>query len=70
MSDVLRITEGVAAGRNADIAMDLNAVAARVSFEWLRRGVEKVDELVDSYAGISRNPSALDAWAVDMLSTK
>jgi len=70
LSDVLRITEGVPAGRNADIDNELKAVAARVSFEWLRRAVEKVDELVELVRRNIQKSIALDAWAVDMLSTK
>jgi DNA polymerase-3 subunit delta' len=70
LSDVLRMTEGAPAVRNADIGNDLRAVAARVSFEWLRRAVEKVDELVDLVRRNIQKSIALDAWAVDMLSTK
>ncbi len=70
LSDVLRLTEGVPAGRNADINGDLQAVAARVSFDWLRRAVEKVDELVELVRRNIQKSIALDAWAVDMLSTK
>ena len=70
LSDVLRITEGVPAVRNADIGNELQAVAARVSFDWLRRAVEKVDELVDLVRRNIQKSIALDAWAVDMLSTK
>ena len=70
LSDVLRITEGVPAGPNADIGNELKAVAARVSFDWLRRAVEKVDELVELVRRNIQKSIALDAWAVDMLSTK
>ena len=70
LGDVLRITEGVPAGRNADIGNELQAVAARVSFDWLRRAVEKVDELVELVRRNIQKSIALDAWAVDMLSTK
>ncbi len=70
LGDVLRITEGAASGRNADISSELKAVAARVSLEWLRRAVEKVDELVDLVRRNIQKSIALDAWAVDMLSTK
>jgi DNA polymerase-3 subunit delta' len=70
LSDVLRITEGVPAGRNADIGNELKAVAARVSFDWLRRAVEKVDELVELVRRNIQKSIALDAWAVDMLSTR
>src|SRR5580698_2787318 len=70
LSDVLRITEGVPPGRNADIGNELKAVAARVSFDWLRRAVEKVDELVVLVRRNIQKCFSLDAWAVDMLSTR
>ena len=70
LGDVLRISEGVPAGRNADISTDLHAVASRVSFDWLRRAVEKVDTLVELVRRNIQKSIALDAWAVDMLSTK
>lgn len=70
LGDVLRISEGLPAGANADIASDLQAVAARVSFDWLRRAVEKVDTLVDLVRRNIQKSIALDAWAVDMLSTR
>jgi DNA polymerase-3 subunit delta' len=70
LGDVLRISEGVPASRNADISTDLQAVATRVSFDWLRRAIEKVDTLVELVRRNIQKSIALDAWAVDMLSTK
>jgi DNA polymerase-3 subunit delta' len=70
LSDVLRLSQGVPAARNADIGADLDLIAARVSFDWLRRAVEKVDELVDLVRRNIQKSIALDAWAADMLSTK
>jgi DNA polymerase III subunit delta' len=70
LGDVLRITEGMPAGRNSDIGGELQAVATRVTFDWLRRAVEKVDELVELVRRNIQKSIALDAWAVDMLSTK
>jgi DNA polymerase-3 subunit delta' len=70
LGDVLRLAEGVPSLRNADIAADLQNIATKVSFDWLRRAVEKVDELVDLVRRNIQKSIALDAWAVDMLSTK
>jgi DNA polymerase-3 subunit delta' len=70
LSDVLRLAHGVPAGRNADIGSELQAIAQKVSFDWLRRGVEKVDLLVDLVRRNIQKSIALDAWAVDMLSTR
>jgi DNA polymerase III subunit delta' len=70
LSDVLRLAHGVPAGRNADLGTELQAIAQKVSFEWLRRAVEKVDLLVDLVRRNIQKSIALDAWAVDMLSTR
>jgi DNA polymerase-3 subunit delta' len=70
LGDVLGIQENVASVRNADIASELEAIAQRISFDWLRRAVEKVDELVELVRRNIQKSIALDAWAADMLSTK
>ena len=70
LSDILRLSQGVAATRNADVTMDLNSIATRVSFDWIRRATEKVDELVDLVRRNIQKSIALDAWAASMLSTK
>jgi DNA polymerase-3 subunit delta' len=70
LSDVLRLSHGVPAARNADIRAELEAVAAHVTFDWLRRAIEKVDQLVELVRRNIQKSIALDAWAVDMLSTK
>jgi DNA polymerase-3 subunit delta' len=70
LSDVLRLSEGIPAGPNADIGMELQAIARKVSFDWLRRAVEKVDQLVELVRRNIQKSIALDAWAVDMLSTR
>jgi DNA polymerase-3 subunit delta' len=70
LGDLLCIQESVPSVRNADIAPELEAIAQRVSFDWLRRAVEKVDELVELVRRNIQKSIALDAWAADMLSTK
>jgi hypothetical protein len=50
--------------------MELQAIARKVSFDWLRRAVEKVDQLVELVRRNIQKSIALDAWAVDMLSTR
>jgi DNA polymerase-3 subunit delta' len=66
LSDVLRLSEGFPAGRNADISADLQAVAQKVSFDWLRHAVEKVDLLVELVRRNIQKSIALDAWAVEL----
>jgi DNA polymerase-3 subunit delta' len=67
LSDVLRLWHGAPAGGNADIGAELQAVAKRVSFEWLRHAVERVDELVELVRRNIQKSIALDAWAVELL---
>lgn len=66
LSDVLRLAHGVPSVRNADIAADLQSIAQRVSFDWLRHAVEKVDLLVDLVRRNIQKSIALDAWAVEL----
>ncbi|MGH9558623.1 MAG: DNA polymerase III subunit delta', partial [Bryobacteraceae bacterium] len=47
LEDVLRLANGVPSIRNGDIRPELDALARRVSFEWLRAAVTRVDELLD-----------------------
>jgi DNA polymerase III subunit delta' len=70
LGDVLRLAHGVTSVRNADIGPDLQAIAGKVSFDWLRKGIEKVDVLVELVRRNIQKSIALDAWAVDMLSTR
>lgn len=69
LSDVLRLSHGVPADRNADISADLEAVAQKVSFDWLRQAVEKVDLLVELVRRNIQKSIALDAWAVELRGT-
>jgi DNA polymerase-3 subunit delta' len=70
LGDVLRLAHGGTSVRNADIGPDLQAIAGKVSFDWLRKGVGKVDLLVELVRRNIQKSIALDAWAVDMLSTR
>src|SRR5271170_4640947 len=45
LEDVLLLAEGPAEIRNADIRRDLEALAGRVSFRWIRAAVSRADEL-------------------------
>jgi DNA polymerase-3 subunit delta' len=66
LQDVLRLQQGAADIRNADLAPRLKPLAARVDFEWLRRAVAKVDEL----AGLARRNIqkniALDSFVAEL----
>ena len=45
LRDLLLLAEGASAIRNADIARELETLAARISFPWLRKAVERIDEI-------------------------
>jgi DNA polymerase-3 subunit delta' len=64
LEDVLHATQGGRSFRNSDIRADLEAVAGRVSFDWLRAAVERVDELVELVRRNIQKSMALDALAV------
>ncbi len=68
LGDVLRLEHGVEEVRNQDVERDLRALAGRVSFDWLRRAVERVDALVELARRNIQKPIALDALAVELRS--
>lgn len=66
LEDVLRISNGVKNIRNDDIRADLESLAHRVSFDWIRAAVAKVDELIDLVRRNIQKSIALDALAVEL----
>jgi DNA polymerase III subunit delta' len=77
LGDVARLAHGVpgvfnesgnVVVRNQDVVGELRAVAAKVSFEWLRAAVERVDELVELARRNIQKSLALDAFAVQLRS--
>jgi len=68
LEDVLHISNGISSVGNSDIRAELEAVARRVSFEWLRTAVAKVDELVELVRRNIQKSIALDALAVALRS--
>ncbi len=64
LEDVLRLANGVGSLRNGDIRGDLEALARKVSFEWLRQAVGRVDELVDLARRNIQKSIAFDALAL------
>lgn len=68
LEDVLRLSHGVPSLRNDDVRAELEALAGRVSFEWLRAAVVKVDELVELVRRNIQKSLALDALAVELRS--
>jgi DNA polymerase III subunit delta' len=68
LEDVLRLANGVPAIRNDDLRVELESLARRVSFEWLRAAVARVDELMDLVRRNIQKSIALDALAVELRS--
>jgi DNA polymerase III subunit delta' len=64
LEDVVRLSNGVRAIRNDDLRDELETLAARVSFNWIRAAVAKVDELVELVRRNIQKSLALDAFAV------
>jgi len=61
LQDDMRLTHGVNAIRNSDLRAELAAIAGRIDFEWLRRAVERADELVELARRNIQKSIALDA---------
>jgi DNA polymerase III subunit delta' len=68
LEDILRLSQGVSTIRNDDTRTELEALARRVSFEWVRSAVGKVDELVELVRRNIQKSLALDALAVELRS--
>ena len=68
LEDVVLLAEGREEIRNADIRDALAAVARRVSFEWIRAAVARVDELIWMARRNVQKSIALDALVVELQS--
>jgi DNA polymerase-3 subunit delta' len=64
LRDLLVLRETGGEIRNQDIRGELEAVAARVDFAWLRRAVAQADEMVEMMRRNIQKSIALDAFAV------
>lgn len=68
LEDVLRLANGIAAIRNDDLRRELEALAGRVSFDWMRTAVGKIDEMMELVRRNIQKSIALDAFAVELRS--
>ena len=66
LEDVLLLGQGVGEIRNSDIRRDLEALAGRVSFRWIRTAVERADELSALVRRNIQKSIALDALVVEL----
>lgn len=63
LEDILRLNHGSGPLRNEDTRAQLQPLAARVSFDWLRAAVGRVDEMVHLLRRNIQKSIALDAFA-------
>ena len=64
IQDLLSIREGGGSIRNSELRTDLEQLAARVSFHWIRTAVAKTDELLMLARRNIQRSIALDAWVL------
>src|SRR5579863_8224655 len=66
LEDVLRAAQKTGEIRNVDIRAEIEALAAHVSFDWIRAAVKKVDELGELVRRNIQKNIALDALVVEL----
>jgi DNA polymerase III subunit delta' len=66
LEDVLRLSNGITPLRNEDVRSQLDPLAQRVSFDWLRAAVARVDQLVRLVRRNIQKSIALDAFAAEL----
>ena len=66
LEDILFLQTGTGRVRNLDVKNELSALAKDVDFEWIRRAVCKVDELVEFLRRNIQKGIALDALVTDL----
>lgn len=66
LGDLLALYTGGRRIRNSDRRADLERLAARLSFEWLRAAVAKTDELMDLLGRNIQRAIALDAMLLEL----
>jgi DNA polymerase III subunit delta' len=66
LRDILLLQQGGVDIRNVDIRRELEGLAGKVEFAWIRRAVEKVDELVQLIRRNIQKTIALDAVIMEL----
>jgi DNA polymerase-3 subunit delta' len=66
VADLLSIREGSGEVRNPELKAELEKLAARVSFNWIRSTVARVDELVGLLRRNIQKSIALDALILEL----
>jgi DNA polymerase III subunit delta' len=66
LEDVLWLANGVTPLRNEDVRAQLEPLARKVSFDWLRAAAARVDELIALVRRNIQKSIALDAFATEL----
>jgi DNA polymerase-3 subunit delta' len=66
LEDLVLLQHGSVEIRNFDVRAELESLSARVSFEWIRHAVVKMDELVEFLRRNIQKGIALDAFALEL----
>jgi len=66
LRDLLILREGSGEIRNRDIHQDLEAIAAKIEFAWLRKAVARIDEIAELIRRNIQKTIALDALIMDL----
>ena len=68
LRDLLLLREGSGEIRNFDIRRELEPLAARIQFAWIRKAVAKVDEIAQLVRRNIQKTIALDGLIMDLRS--
>jgi DNA polymerase III subunit delta' len=66
LRDVLVLREGAGQIRNSDLRQELETIAQRVTFSWIRKVVQKVDEIAELIRRNIQKTIALDAIIMEL----
>jgi DNA polymerase-3 subunit delta' len=66
LRDLLLLREGFGEIRNQDIRRELESMAAKLEFAWIRKAVLKMDELVEFMRRNIQKQIALDALIIEL----
>ena len=66
LSDILLLQEGTGEIRNQDIRRELETLASKVQFVWIRKAVARVDEIAELIRRNIQKTIALDALILEL----
>jgi DNA polymerase-3 subunit delta' len=69
LRDLMLLQQGVADIRNVDIRRDLETLAARTQFAWIRKAVTQVDQIAELIRRNIQRTIALDALILELRAT-